>query len=433
MSQFTDRFGLGLSTTSSAVRDAYVAGCDCVFSAEVGAVTAFTRAIEAEPDFAPAHAGLARAHFSVGEVAPAREAAARARATIATATTRERSHVNALCLAIEGKPVDALAATRAHLAEHPRDAMVAAPVTGVFGLIGFSGRQGREPELVEFLDTIRPQLAEDWWFQSVYAFALNENGRPQEARPWIERSLATRPTSAHGVHIKAHVLYELGLDGDALAMLDAWMPGYAREGLMHCHLSWHQAISALALGDPARAWHLYERQVHPGGSWGPLLNTLTDSAAFLWRSELAGETRRGELWQGVRDCALKSFPKAGLGFADAHSALAYVAAGDEGNFSRLVAESKERVAAGRYPVGSVVPALAEGFAAFEKRDWSRAIAVLSGALAETVRIGGSRAQRDLVEVTLIAAYLKAGRNEDARRVIARRLDRRPSAAMAGAA
>lgn len=433
MTLLTDRFGLFLSTASADARDAYVSGCDCLLSAEVGAIAAFGRAIATDPRFALAHAGLARAHFGVGDVAPAREAAARARATVATATSREQSHVHALCLAIEGKPVDALAATRAHLADHPRDAMVAAPATGVFGLIGFSGRQGREPELVEFLDLVRPQLDDDWWFQSVYAFALNENGRADEAQDWIERSLATRPTNAHGVHIKAHVLYELGRDAAALAMLDAWMPGYSREGLMHCHLSWHQAISALALGDPARAWSLYERQVHPGGSWGPLLNTLTDSAAFLWRSELAGETRRGALWQGVRDCALKSFPKAGLGFADAHSALAYVASGDEANFSRLVAETKERVAAGRYPVGSVVPALAEGFAAFEKRDWPQAIAILSGVLAETVRIGGSRAQRDLVEVTLIAACLKAGRNDDARLTIARRLDRRPSAAMAGAA
>jgi hypothetical protein len=41
-----------------------------------------------------------------------------------------------------------------------------------------------------------------------------------------------------------------------------------------------------------------------------------------------------------------------------------------------------------------------------------------------VRVGGSHAQRDLVEHTLIAAYLKAGRAGDVRMLIERRTDRR---------
>ena len=35
-----------------------------------------------------------------------------------------------------------------------------------------------------------------------------------------------------------------------------------------------------------------------------------------------------------------------------------------------------------------------------------------------MRIGGSRAQRDLIENTLLAAYLKDGRAADARRLVA---------------
>ena len=77
--------------------------------------------------------------------------------------------------------------------QHPRDAMVASPATGVFGLIGFSGRQGREPEQVEFLEALRPHLADDWWFQAVYAFALEEIGRLDEALDLIERSMAKNP------------------------------------------------------------------------------------------------------------------------------------------------------------------------------------------------------------------------------------------------
>ena len=100
-----------------------------------------------------------RARFLMADVAGARQSAARARELAAAATPREQSHVDALCLSIEGKPVEALAATRAHLALHPRDAMVAAPATGVFGLIGFSGRQGREPEQVAFLEVLQARTS----------------------------------------------------------------------------------------------------------------------------------------------------------------------------------------------------------------------------------------------------------------------------------
>jgi hypothetical protein len=427
----TDRYGLSISTSSEAAREAYVAGCDGVLAAGDGDKADLKRAVAADPGFALAYAALARALFLMADVAGAREAAARARSLVVTATSREQSHVNALCLAIEGKPVESLAATRAHIGEHPRDAMVAAPATGVFGLIGFSGRQDREPEQVAFLEALRPHLADDWWFQAVYAFALEEVGRLDEALELIERSMATNPRNAHGAHIKTHVLYEQGNDRAALDYLDSWLPSYPREGLMHCHISWHVALSALMLGDASRAWQVYEAQVHPGGAWGPALNVATDAPAFLWRAELAGHARRPEAWQQVHGYAQKSFPKAGVAFVDVHRALAAVAAGDGEAIARIVSELKERAASGRSPAGDVVPRLASGLAAYGKGDWTGAIAVLEPALAETVRIGGSRAQRDLIQNTLLAAYLKAGREAQARKLLTAQTDRRPSVPVAG--
>ena len=85
------------------------------------------------------------------------------------------------------------------------------------------------------------------------------------------------------------------------------------------------------------------------------------------------------------------------------------------NRARLARELRERDAAGKLPPGAVAPALAEAFAAFEARDWNRAIGLLEAALPETVRIGGSRAQRDLAEFTLRAACAQAGRAPPARR------------------
>jgi len=425
-----DRYGLKLSTASATARDAYVAGCDCLLSATAGAEMHLQAAVAADPRFALAHAALARAYFVVAKVAEARASAATARALGPSASPREQGHVHALCLAIEGKPVDALAATRAHLAGHPRDAMVLAPATGVFGLIGFSGRQGREPEQVALLEPLVPQLGDDWWFQCVHAFALEEVGRLDEARGWIERSMSANPRNAHGAHIKAHVHYEAGEERAAADYLDTWMPEYPRESLLHCHLSWHVAMFALSLGDMDKAWRVYRAQVHPaGGSWGPALNSVTDSTSFLWRAELAGEPRREELWREACEIAASSFPKTGISFVDVHAALARIAAGQ--GIDSLLHELRERDAAGKLPAGSVVYRLAEGFAAFGRGDWAGATGVLEAALRETVRIGGSRAQRDLVEYTLLAAYLKDGRAADAKNLIAGREHRRPAVPVQG--
>ena len=410
-----DRYGLPLSC-SAAARDAYVAGVDCILSANTGAEEYLGRALAADPAFALGQIALARALLLAAKVPQAREHAARARELALAATPREQGHVNALALAIEGNPVGSLAATRAHLAEHPRDAMVLAPAAGVFGLIGFSGRRAREPELYEFFSGFAPNYGDDWWFGSALAFAACENSRLDEAGTLIERSLAANPRNPHGAHIQAHVLYERGEHRAALAFLDDWMPAYPRQGLMHCHLSWHVALAALALGERERAWRVYRDGVHPvGGASGPPLNVATDSPSFLWRAELAGEPRHARLWSEVRDYGMQNFPKAGVWFADVHVALACAAAGDGENLARIAHELREREAAGKLPPGAVAPDLADAFAAYEKRDWNRAIELLEAALPETVRIGGSRAQRDIVEFTLRAACLQAGRTPPQRR------------------
>ena len=327
-----------------AARDAYIAGVDGVLSAAHGDQAHLAHAIEADPDFALAHAALARARFLMADVAGARQSAARARELAAQPRRASKAMSTRLPSPSRASRSNRWPRRTPISPEHPRDAMVASPATGVFGLIGFSGRQGREPEQVEFLETLRPHLADDWWFQAVYAFALEEVGRLDEALDLIERSMAANPRNAHGAHIKAHVLYELGEDRAALDYLDSWLPAYPREGLMHCHISWHVALFALMLGDTDRAWQVYEAQVHPGGAWGPALNVATDAPAFLWRAELAGHARRPTMWKDVHDYARKSFPKAGVAFVDVHRALAHVAAGDREGIAAIVSELEQRVA-----------------------------------------------------------------------------------------
>ncbi len=426
-----DRYGLPLSTASSAARDAYVAGVDSVISGVAGYREHLARALEADPDLALAHLALARGLFMDAEGVPARAAVARARELAARASPREQSHVNAIGLGVEGKPAEAMQAMLAHMRAWPRDAMVLAPATSVFGLFGFSGDARREDQLYQLLSSLAPAYGNDWWFETVYGFAACETGRLDEAWTLIERSFAANPRHAHAAHFRTHVMYERGETSAILDFLEGWMPGLDKRSLTHCHLSWHVALAALAAGRPQRAWEAYRAGVHPGGSWGPPLNAVTDSASFLWRAELAGQARNESLWHEVHDHALRCFPKAGVAYADVHSLLACVADDDMASLERLLGEIHARIADDKYPPGEVVVWITEGFVAYAAGEWNLAIAALQRALPQAVRIGGSRAQRDLVELTLIAAFIKAGRPQEARALIEHHTERRPAIVLLG--
>lgn len=415
-----DRFGLPLSTLSVGARDAYVAGVDSVISGVAGYRESLALTLALDPSFALAHVALARGLFLDAEVGAARASASTARALADRASEREQSHIDVICLGIEGKPALAREAMLKHLRTWPRDAMVLAPATSVFGLYGFSGDPAHEEQLHALLESLAPAYGQDWWFDAVYGFAACETGRLDLAWTLIERSLAKHPRHAHAAHFRTHVMYERGEMAEALEYLEAWMPGLDPRSLVHCHLSWHVTLAALAAGRPERAWAAYRAAVHPGGAWGPPLNVGSDAPAFLWRAELAGQARSERHWHEVHDHALRHFPNAGIAFADVHGMLACIVAGDTDALGRRADEIRQRIADGRYPAGEVVIWLADGFAAYAAGRWSDAIGSLERALPQAVRIGGSRAQRDLVDLTLLAAYLRAGRSDAAARLVERR-------------
>ncbi len=414
-----DRYGLQLSTASQAARDAYVEGVDLFLSANFGSEAAFGRAIAHDAAFALAHAALGRTLQLYAKPAAAKAAVTRARELSGKLPRRERANVEMLASLVDGAGPAPLLFAQEHLAEFPRDVMVLAPCTGVFGLIGFSGRAGREVEQAEQLDALAGDYGDDWWFLSTHAFALGETGRMAQARKLIDRSLELYPRNAHGAHVFAHVLYENGEDAAGLAYLEAWLKDFPRAAQLHCHLSWHVALWHLQAGRTEQAMRVYESDVRPGGSWGPPINTLSDSASFLWRRQLAGQRADPAHWQQVREYALREFPKAGITFADVHSALAFAAAGDGESLRRLTSQLRERESAGKLAAGPIVAALAEAFGAYAGADWNGAIGRIAPLLGEHERIGGSRAQRDLIECTLIAALTKAGRRAEAGKLAVR--------------
>jgi tetratricopeptide (TPR) repeat protein len=412
-----DRYGLALSTKSAAARDAYVEACDLALTLYPGAAAAYDRAIAADPGFALAQAGKAQVLMREGNVAAARAALAAAKDAAAGLSERERSHIAFFDLVFAGRTDAAITALYAHLEAWPRDALVVATAANPNGLIGGSGRIGQKHQIAVLMDGLAPHYGADFWFLAYHAMALSEDGQLALARPKIEQSIAANPKNAHGAHGFAHICYESGEPDAAQAYLSSWLSTYPRDGFFYGHLSWHLSLCELQLGDWAAASRLYQDAISLGRHSGGPQQQMSDATAFLWRSELAGYPRDAAGWRAMYDYAGNALPRPGSGLADLHVILAQAVKGDDAALDARRRQMEEFAQEGRYPSGSYLPELARGFAAFERGDFPAAIEVLGPLVGESERIGGSRAQHDLIAFTLLKAYLNANRLEDARRLL----------------
>jgi hypothetical protein len=87
---------------------------------------------------------------------------------------------------------------------------------------------------------------------------------------------------------------------------------------------------------------------------------------------------------------------------------------------------EQRVAEGKLPAGPVVPAICRAVQAFADEDFTACVRALAPVLTEVVRIGGSHAQRELIEDTFLVALMRSGDVARARALLDTRLHRRPS-------
>lgn len=423
-----DSRGLPLGTSSKTAAEHYRDGVALLLAAWPGGAEALDEAIAADPDFALAHAARARLHAIRAE-----PAAARARIEIAAekvnrrGSARAQSHVATLSLAIKGPSASAVAATLEHLDQWPRDAVILALPMGAFGLFAFSGMANHDQARVDLCERHAAHYADDdWWFLTYRGWSHVENGAVSHGRELAQRALDIRSANANAAHAVSHAMFEAGAGAEAERMLAGWLPGYDRSGILHGHLAWHGALAALERGDAERALAVHATHIQPSVSLGMPLNVMTDTVSLLWRMQAYGHPVPADLWNAAAAHAKAGFPKAGLAFADVHMALL----GASGGFLELAEQRVEAltalVEAGALAAGPVVPAVCRAALAFAAEDHRGCVRILEPVMPDVTRIGGSRAQREIIEDMLLIALMRSGEPEKARRLLDERLHRRPS-------
>ncbi|MFJ3231748.1 FAD/NAD(P)-binding protein [Streptomyces sp. NPDC086787] len=412
-----DGQGLALSTHAEAAA-AHRSGLERVQKVRSGAQDAFARAVALDPGFALGHAALALlGHECQAAVDVPRALADAQRSARERADERERSFVDVVTRRITGDDGDE--ALVRHLRAHPGDALALAAAVPT---IAFSGVNDlHDDDAIALLDLTSPAYDGHWFHTSLLAFLRQGQGRLHEAGELAHRALAVEPASGHAVHALAHVHYESGTHEAGRDWLDRWMSGRGRGAVHRAHFSWHIALHELALDDPAAVRRRWFAQLAPGRVTG--VRALVDSGSLLWRARLS------DSWQGDLPAAdvLDSVEREVLerpatAFTALHVAVALAAAGDLPALRRL-----RDHAAGADPVQrEVVAPLCEAFVALVEERFREAAHGLDALLPVLRRVGGSAAQREVVEETLLYALTADGRCDAARRLLDARLDRKPA-------
>jgi tetratricopeptide (TPR) repeat protein len=417
---YSDRYGLPLTTAAAVAAEEYQQGMDRLLAYARGADTAFAAAVAADEGFALGHAGMGLFHFFMADGPAARAAVERARERVGDASRRERQHVEALTAIVGGETARGVALIEEHAREFPRDALL---VKQASSSIGFGGRPDREAYRTAFIERLAPAYGDDWWYQSELGFVYHEVGRFAESRALSERSLAQYPGNANASHNIAHVYFET-LDHDGgVAFLEPWLAGYGRDAPFHCHLAWHLALFEMHRDRIDRVLEIFDRDIQPAAN--PRLSVM-DGPATLWRLRLYGHDEGRARWEPLAELATR-VARPGFIFGDIHAALAYAASGNERAMGALVDSLRALAAKGHPVAASVGLPLVEGIAAFAAGDLAGALRHFEPVESEIHRMGGSHAQWEIIEETMVVAYLRLGRHEDAARLLRRRLARRASA------
>lgn len=423
-----DNDGLQLSTASDKAGEQYREAVTLALAAWPGAWESVNAAISEDPDFALAHALRAR-------LLTLRAQPTEARATIDEAvrlaglnsTERERSHIEVLSLAIHSQSSKALARTLDHADQWPADRVVLSLALGAFGLFAFSGMADHNEARVALCERVAGSYgSDDWWFLTYQGWAWAECRSVARGRQTLERAYDLRRENANGVHALTHALFEAGAASDADQLISSWLPTYDRSGLLHGHIAWHAALIALERGDAEGALAIYADHVQPSVSRGMPINIVTDGASLLWRVGAYGHAVPDGLWQTVSDYADDAFPRPGHAFIDTHMLMIAAATGREKELEQRAAALDVLAQSGALGAGTVVPTMGRALEAFARGDYIRCIVLLEPVAHDVVRIGGSGAQREIIEDTLLIAYMRSGDRAKAQSLLNVRLARRPS-------
>lgn len=417
-----DIHGLTLTgATGSAIEnfEAAVAELQCYRGDPVARVDA---ALAEAPGFAMAHALRGWLHLLGTEPGGLSVAqAAHADALRHARTDRERGHAAAIGHLVDGRWHDAARVLEDVTIAEPRDAL---GLLAGHQLDFFTGHsrmlRDRIARALPHWDVSMPGFHS---LLGMHAFGLEETGDYARAEASGRQGVELEPRDGWSQHAVAHVMEMQNRQAEGIA----WMrgnDGWAGDSFLQVHNWWHLALYHLELGDTDAVLALFDDKM-AGGRSGVVMD-MVDASALLWRLLLRG-IDVGERWEHLAAAWAPLATAGNYAFNDAHAVMAFVGAGRR-DLGKAVIQTQEEAASrpgdNATFVSEVGNAVARAILAFGEGDYARTVSLLRPIRSSAHRFGGSHAQRDVIDLTLIEAALRSGDGRLAAALASERADQR---------
>jgi tetratricopeptide (TPR) repeat protein len=392
------------------------------------AIDLFEEACQAAPDFAMAYLGkawvfavandpglLTRAETLVETVRPL------------TLNEREQAHLAALSHLVRGSRAAAVAVLDRHLMRYPFDLVAHQGAALIDGFLGrFPWVRDRSARALPFWSKDQPGYGT---LLAFHGFGLEEAGDYTRAEDESRAAAELEPLSFWPHHTVAHVMEMTGRPEDGLGWMTAREALWSTPGHMNqVHIWWHKSLFHLELGQYGAALALYDGPMRT--TQRPVALSLTNATALLWRLDMLGcdigdrWPEQADLWQDHADGKC-------LVFADIHAAMAELRSGREALVERRLEAMRETAASSLESANlyrTIGIPVVEGLRAFHRGAYAEAVELLLPVRVDLWQIGGSHAQRDIVDWTLTEAALRAGQRDIALSLAHERLATRPRSA-----
>ena len=264
----------------------------------------------------------------------------------------------------------------------------------------------------------------------MHAFGLEETGDYAQAERQGRASVALEPRDGWGWHAVAHVMEMNGRVREGIDWLRENTTAWSPESFFAVHNWWHLALYHLELDEIDTVLRLFDEPIY--GQCSGVVLELIDASALLWRLQLRG-VEVGDRWQAVADNWAPLAAAGNYAFNDMHAMMAFV--GSHRAKAQQAVLDAQRAAMKR--TGDNVAFTVEvghaatlAIQAFGNGNYAEAVRLLRPIRSIAQRFGGSHAQRDIIDLTLIEAAVRAGDRALAAALAAERVALRPQSPLA---
>jgi tetratricopeptide (TPR) repeat protein len=398
-------------------------------------VDATVSLVQDEPDFAMGHALAAYLSLTSTDV-PDLEGAREAGAALEqlARTEQERAHRDAVAAWLAGDWHGAANRLDDHLIEQPAD--VLALLVG-HQLDFFRGdAQNLRDRVGRSLGRVDPTHPQYGFMRGMYAFGLEESGQYELAEAHGLAAVDANPDDVWATHAVVHVYEMRGQVEAGIGFLRQHEADWTENNLFTVHNWWHLALYLLEAGMADDALAIYDARIHNAASAGVPLEMI-DASALLWRL-LLDDAQTGGRFADLADAwATRTYDAPWYAFNDVHATMALAGAGRLPDARAVIDRLERYVTEARPGPSSNVAMTAEiglpgsraVLAFVEGRD-DDVLADLLPIRRTLQRFGGSHAQRDALQRTMLTSALRSGRLELASALLSERLGTRESSVYA---